>query len=93
MIRLLLFFIPVLTFLVPARWFGFYATLMMAVVAYMVLMLTLLSEQTAQALDSFGIDVVLGFIGLNLVLLAVRYWRIRRARARIVKLPAPAPKQ
>jgi hypothetical protein len=92
MIRALIFFIPVLTFLVPARWFGLYATLMMAVVAYMVLMLTLLGEQTAHALDSFGIEVVVAYIGLNLALLAWRYWLIRRARARIIKLPAPAPK-
>jgi hypothetical protein len=89
MIRFLLFFIPVLTFLVPMRWFGFYATLMMAVVAYVTLMLTLLSDQTAQAIASFGVEVVLGYIALNLALLGIRYFLIRRARAHIIKLPAP----
>ncbi len=92
MIRLLLFFIPVLTFLVPMRWFGFYATLMLAVVGYVVLMLTLLSEETAKAIASFGVEVVLGYLLLNLALLGVRYALIRRARARILKLPAPPSK-
>ncbi len=89
MIRLILFFIPVLTFLVPMRFFGFYATLMAAVVAYVVLMFTLLKDETNQALASFGVEVVAGYIALNLLLLGVRYALIRRARARILKLPAP----
>lgn len=89
MIRILLFFIPVITFIIPMRWFAFYATLMIAVVAYVALMFTLLKDETDQAIASFGVEVVLGYITLNLLLLAVRYALIRRARARILKLPAP----
>ncbi len=89
MIRLLLFFIPILTFLVPMRFFSFYATLMAAIVAYVVLMFTLLKDETNQALASFGVEAVAGYIALNLILLGVRYALIRRARARILKLPAP----
>ena len=93
MIRLLLFFIPVLTFLVPMRWFAFYATLMMAVVAYVVLMFTVMNDASTAALSEFGIEVTIGYLALNLLLLAVRYALIRRARARILKLPAPAEKK
>lgn len=89
MIRFLLFFIPVLTFLVPQRFFAFYATLMMAVTAYVVLMLTVLSDSAAEAFADFGIEMVVAYIAGNLALLAVRYALIRRARARILKLPAP----
>ena len=77
----------------PQRWFAFYATLMAGATAYVVLMLTLLKEETNQAFTSFGVEAVLGYIALNLILLGVRYWLIRRARARILKLPAPAPKE
>ena len=93
MIRLIALLIPLLTFLIPQRWFAFYATLMAGATAYVVLMLTLLKEETNQAFTSFGVEAVLGYIALNLILLGVRYWLIRRARARILKLPAPAPKE
>lgn len=89
MARFLLFFIPVLTFLVPQRFFSLYATLMGAVAAYVVVMFTLLREQTNQVVASFGVEVVAGYILLNLILLIVRYALIRRQRARTIKLPAP----
>lgn len=89
MARLLLFFIPILTFLVPQRFFSFYATLMFAVAAYVVLMFTVMTDASMEAFAEFGIEVTFGYIVLNLVLLGVRYWLIRRARARIPKLPAP----
>jgi hypothetical protein len=89
MARFIILLIPVLTFLVPQRWFSFYATLMAGAAAYVVLMLTLLKEETNQAFTSFGVEAVLGYLALNLVLLGVRYYLIRRARARILKLPAP----
>lgn len=89
MARLLLFFIPVLTFLVPQRFFGFYATLMAGVAAYVVLMLTVMSDASKEAFVEFGVEVSLAYMLLNLALLGVRYALIRRARARIIKLPAP----
>lgn len=93
MIRFILILIPILTFLIPQRWFAFYATIMAGAAAYVALMLTLLTDKTNQAFTSFGIEAVLGYLALNLALLGVRYWRIRRARARILKLPAPARKE
>lgn len=92
MARFLIFLIPILTFIVPMRWFSFYATLMMAAVAYVVFMLTVLNDASMEAFAEFGIELVLAYLAANLALLAVRYWLIRRARARILKLPAPAPK-
>ena len=92
MARLILILIPLLTFLIPQRWFAFYATIMAGAVAYVVLMLTLLKEQTNQAFTSFGVEMVLGYLALNLLLLGVRYLLIRRARERILKLPAPKAK-
>lgn len=89
MIRILLLFIPVLTFLVPARFFMFYAVVMGGVAAYVVLMFTLLKDETNQAIASFGVEVAAAYIIANLALLGVRYWLIRRARERILKLPAP----
>lgn len=92
MARLILILIPLITFLIPQRWFAFYATIMAGAVAYVVLMLTLLKEQTNQAFTSFGVEFALGYLALNLLLLGVRYFLIRRARARILKLPAPTAK-
>ncbi len=89
MIRFLLLFIPILTFLVPQRFFGFYATLMAGATAYGVLMFTVMNDASTEAFTEFGIEVTLGYLALNLVLLGVRYYLIRRARARILKLPAP----
>jgi lipopolysaccharide export LptBFGC system permease protein LptF len=87
--RFLLFLIPILTFVVPQRWFSFYATLMIAAVMYVIFMLTVLNEASIEAFAEFGVEVALGYALLNLALLGVRYWLIRRARARILKLPAP----
>jgi lipopolysaccharide export LptBFGC system permease protein LptF len=92
MIRILIFLIPLLTFVIPERWFAFYASIIAGVVAFIVLMLTLLREQTNQAFTSFGVEMVLGYLAVNLVLLGARYWLIRRARERILKLPAPKAK-
>lgn len=93
MARLLLILIPLLTFGVPQRWFAFYATLMAGATLYIVFMLTALKDKTNQAFTSFGVEAVLGYLALNLALLGVRYWLIRRARARILKLPAPSTKE
>lgn len=92
-LRLILLFIPLLTFLVPPRWFSFYATLMIMLAAAQIMLMVLLREQYTQALSSFGVEVVLGYIVANLGLLGARYHRIRRARARIIKLPAPEAKE
>lgn len=92
MARLLLFLLPVLTFLVPQRFFAFYATLMMAAAAYVVFMLTVLNDASMEAFAEFGVEVVLAYLAANLALLGVRYALIRRARARILKLPAPDKK-
>lgn len=92
-LRLILFFIPLLTFLVPMRWFSFYATLLIMVAVVQIAMILLLREQYAQALSSFGVEVVIGYIVANLVLLGVRDHLVRRARARITKLPAPEAKE
>lgn len=89
MIRLLLFFIPILTFVIPQRWFSFYATLMIAGALYVAFMFAVLTEQATEAFATFGIEMAAGYIVLNLALLAARYFLIRRARARIPKLPAP----
>jgi hypothetical protein len=93
MARFLLFFIPALTFLVPMRWFSFYATLVIAAAVYIVFMLTVLNDASMEAFAEFGIEVVLAYLAANLALLGGRYWLIRRARARILKLPAPTPKE
>ncbi len=93
MARLILILIPLLTFIIPQRWFAFYATIMAGAVAYLIAMLTLLKEETNQAFTSFGIEAVLGYVGINLALLGVRYILIRRARERILKLPAPEKKE
>jgi hypothetical protein len=92
-VRLTLLFIPLLTFLVPMRWFSFYATLMIMLAPAQIMLMVLLREQYAQALSSFGVEVVLGYMVANLGLLGVRYHLIRRARARITKLPAPEVKE
>jgi hypothetical protein len=92
-LRLMLLFIPLLTFLVPMRWFSFYATLMVMVATVQIAMIVLLREQYTQALSSFGVEVVLAYITVNLLLLAARHRLIRRARANITKLPAPPPKE
>lgn len=93
MIRFILIFIPVVTFFIPMRFFAFYATVMAGVAAYVVMMFTLLADETNQAIASFGVEAVAGYIVLNLILLGVRFWLIRRARARILKLPAPQTKE
>jgi hypothetical protein len=93
MARFIILLIPILTFLIPQRWFAFYATVMAGATVYIVAMLTLLKDKTNQAFTSFGVEAVLGYLALNLALLGVRYWLIRRARERILKLPAPAPKE
>lgn len=87
--RLLLILIPILTFTIRPRWFSFYATLMILFALVQILMIALVTEEAKEAYASFGIEVVVGYIALNLALLGVRYWLIRRARARILKLPAP----
>jgi hypothetical protein len=92
-LRLIIFLIPLLTWLVPARWFSFYATLGMMVAAVQIVMIILLREQYTLALSSFGLEVVVAYIFANLTLLGVRYHYIRRARARITKLPAPTTKE
>lgn len=91
-LRLILLLIPLLTFMVPPRWFSFYATLMGMLALAQLAMILLLREQYALALSSFGIEIVLAYIAANL-LLGVRYWLIRRARARMLKLPAPDAKE
>jgi hypothetical protein len=93
LLRFLIFFIPIATFLVPQRFFGFYAAVMGGIVAYVLFMFTLVREETNQILLSFGVEVAAAYILLNLALLGVRYLLIRRARARILKLPAPAKKE
>lgn len=92
-LRLILLLIPLLTFMVPPRWFSFYATLMGMLALAQLAMILLLREQYALALSSFGIEIVLAYIAANLLLLGVRYWLIRRARARMLKLPAPDAKE
>lgn len=92
-LRLILLLIPLLTFMVPPRWFSFYATLMGMLALAQLAMILLLREQYALALSSFGIEVVLAYIAANLLLLGVRYHLIRRARARMLKLPAPDAKE
>lgn len=89
MVRLLLILIPILTFLVKPRWFSYYAMLMMGVVLYAILMFVVLNDQAQAAYAEFGVHAAIGYLLLNLVLLGVRYYMIRRARARITKLPAP----
>jgi hypothetical protein len=92
MARFILILIPLLTFIIPQRWFSLYAMLMAGAAVYMVAMLTLLKDKTSQAFTSFGVEAVLGYLALNLALLGVRYWLIRRARERMLKLPAPIDK-
>ncbi len=92
-LRLLLILIPLLTFTLPARWFSFYATLMIMLALAQIALMILLREEYALALSSFGLEVVLGYIAINLVLLGVRHYLICRARARIIKLPAPEAKE
>ena len=93
MIRILLILIPVITFIIPARFFAYYATILIAAAAYGIAMFSLLNDQANAAFAQFGVQVVFGYIGLNLALLGVRYALIRRARARILKLPAPTAKE
>lgn len=92
-LRLIVFLIPLLTWLVPARWFSFYATLCISVAFVQIVMIVLLQQEYAQALSSFGVEVVIGYICANLALLGVRHHYIRRMRARSIKLPAPAEKE
>ena len=92
-LRILLLFIPLLTFLVPMRWFSFYATLMVMVAVVQIAMILLLRDEYTQALSSFGLEAVFAYIAVNLLLLVLRYQFIRRARARIIKLPAPEAKE
>ncbi|MBX9726992.1 MAG: hypothetical protein K2X09_06980 [Rickettsiales bacterium] len=92
-LRLILLCIPLLTFVVPQRWFGFYATLCAMVAFAQIAMIVLLREQYAQAFTSFGIETVLAYIAVNLLLLALRFQLIRRARTRMLKLPAPDGKE
>lgn len=89
MARLLLILLPILTWVIPPRFFNLYATVMAAIGLYVVFMVTVLTEATREAFAEFGIEVTLAYIVLNFVLLGIRYWLIRRARARIPKLPAP----
>ena len=92
MIRILLILIPILTFVVPARFFIYYAVILLTAAVYGGAMFLLLNAQANAAFVEFGALVVFGFIALNLGLLVARYLLIRRARARILKLPAPIPK-
>lgn len=92
-LRLLIFILPLLTLLVPMRWFSFYATLCILVALVQIVMLVLLREEYAQVLSSFGVEVVIGYIAANLALIGVRHHHIKQARARITKLPAPAAKE
>ena len=87
--RLLLLLIPILTLTIGQRWFTYYASLLIAAAVAQLTLLFLLTDEIKEAFASFGIEVVLAYIGANLLLLALRYWFIRRARARILKLPAP----
>ena len=89
LIRALLFLIPVLTFVIPQRWFSYYVTLLITVSVYELFLFVFVSEETKAAYGSFGAEAVFGYIGINLLLLAVRYALIRRTRARTPKLPAP----
>jgi uncharacterized membrane protein len=89
MIRIILILIPLLSFLIPQRWLAFYAMLMIAMAIVQLLMITLLAEEASAAYASFGIELVLCYIAFNVALLGVRYLLIRRARERILKLPAP----
>jgi hypothetical protein len=89
LVRLMLLLIPALTFLVPMRWFGFYVILVIMLAAVQIAMILLLRDEYAQALTSFGMEAVIAYIAVNLLLLAVRHRLIARARARITKLPAP----
>lgn len=89
LLRLVVLLIPVLTFALPQRWFTFYATIFVVVALVQIALIALLHEEYAQAFRSFGIEVVLAYLGVNVALLGVRYRLIRRARARITKLPAP----
>lgn len=93
LLRVLLVSIPVVTFLVPPRWFSFYATLCVMVAAVQIAMIVLLREQYTQAFNSFGIEMVLAYIAVNLLLLALRRRLIRSALARIARLPAPGAKE
>ncbi len=92
-LRLIVFLIPLLTWLVPARWFSFYAMVMIMVAAVQIAMIILLREQYTLALSSFGLEVVVAYIFANLALLCVRHHSIRRMRARSIKLPAPTAKE
>ena len=89
MVRLLLILIPLLTFVVPQRFFSLYATIMAAFGIYVVFMFTVLTDASREAFAEFGIELTLAYILLNFLLLGIRYALIRRARARIIKLPAP----
>lgn len=91
--RLLLLLIPILTLTIGQRWFSYYASLLIAVALTQLTLLFLLTDEIKEAFASFGIEVMIAYIGINLVLLGVRYWFIRRARARILKLPAPETKE
>lgn len=92
-LRLLIFLIPLLTWLVPARWFSFYATLCISVAFVQIVMIVLLQEEYAQVLSSFGVELVIGYVCANLALLGVRHHSIARMRARSIKLPAPTEKE
>ena len=92
-LRLILLCIPLLTFVVPQRWFSFYATLCAMVAFAQIAMIILLRDEYTQALSSFGLEAVFAYIAVNLLLLVLRYQLIRRARARMIKLPAPEAKE
>jgi L-asparagine transporter-like permease len=88
-LRLILLCIPLLTFFIPSRWFGFYAGICVFLALFQFAMIVLLHEEYTQAFASFGLEAVAAYILVNLLLLLVRRRLIRRARSRTPKLPAP----
>jgi hypothetical protein len=81
---ILILLIPALIFIIPAHWLRYYATIIIALALFQTF--RLLAEQSGEAW--YGIFFLGVFLAFNLILLAIRYWLIRRSR----KLPAPLPK-
>ncbi len=93
MIRGLLILIPLITLIIPQRWFSTYAYVVIALAVTSLGLLAVEYSDHDPARDSSGAMVFVIFVAFNLLLLLIRLLHIRRIRARMLKLPAPAPKE
>jgi uncharacterized membrane protein len=92
MIRLLIIAVPLLTFLVPRRWFRHYVIALAIVSVFFGTLFAVERIEAAEPGESMGLIAIIAYFIANAVLIALRaMWMQKPPRAKQLALPPTTP--